>query len=65
MAAERIWFERILGERKTTDAFPMLDKDELLRALDENGATCASLIATRLDQVFHLSGRPARRGMRA
>ena len=53
MAAERIWFERILGERKTTDAFPVLEKDELLRALDENRATCASLIATRLDQVFH------------
>ena len=53
MAAERIWLERILGERKTTDAFPVLEKDELLRALDENRATCASLIATRLDQVFH------------
>jgi len=53
MAADRIWFDRILGERKTTDAFPVLEKDELLRAFDENRATCSSLIATRLDQVFH------------
>lgn len=51
MVGERVWFERIEGEQKTRTMFPLLDRAELLRGLDENGQTFRSLITTRLEDI--------------
>jgi uncharacterized damage-inducible protein DinB len=53
MVSDRIWFERIAGGQKTQVTFPVLDKEELLRGLEENRQTFQRLIATRMDDVIH------------
>ena len=49
MIGERIWFERIEGKQTTTTFFPLMQKEDLVRAFGENAATFQRLIATRLD----------------
>lgn len=49
---ECVWFERVAGEPKTRETFLVMDKEELLRRLDENQQTYRSLIASRLDEVI-------------
>lgn len=51
MISERIWFDRIAGEPRPRAAFPVLDRDELLRDFEENRETFRRLIATRLEDV--------------
>ena len=53
MAGERIWFERIDGPEKTTTAFPLMTREELIRGLEENAATIRTLIGSRLGEVVH------------
>ena len=52
---ENVWFERVAGEQKTRDTFPVLEKEGLLRRLDENRRTYLDLIATRLEDVIHFT----------
>ena len=52
LLGERVWFERVAGEPKTRETFLVLEKEELLRVLDENRGTYLDLIATRLDEVI-------------
>ena len=52
VVGERVWFERIEGEQKTRETFPVLEKEALLRGLDENRRTYLRLIATRLEDVI-------------
>jgi len=53
MCAERVWFERIFGERKTRETFFEMDKEELLKAFDENRQTFQALISARLGDIIH------------
>lgn len=53
MVGERIWFERIESEQKTSPTIPLPDQAELLRRLEENRQTFLTLIATRLEDVVH------------
>ncbi len=46
---ERVWFDRVAGAPKEGDSFLVLEKDELLRTLEENERTYRHLIAERLE----------------
>jgi uncharacterized damage-inducible protein DinB len=46
---ERVWFDRVAGAPRERDSFLMLEKGELLRALEENERTYRQLIAERLE----------------
>ena len=52
MCAERVWFERIYGELKTQATFFVMDKEELLKAFNENEQTFQVLISTKLGKVI-------------
>ena len=49
---EWVWFERIDGEQKTRDVFAIMQREALLRGLEENRRTYLRLIATRLEEVI-------------
>jgi uncharacterized damage-inducible protein DinB len=53
MVGERVWFERIAGEQRTTTMFPLMSKDELIRGFTENAETFRQLIGSRLGDVIH------------
>jgi len=46
---ERVWFDRVAGAPRERDAFLVLEKGELLGALEENERTYRQLIAERLE----------------
>jgi len=52
MDGERVWFERIEGQPRTTTNSP-LSQAELVRGFKENTATFRTLIDTRLEDVVH------------
>ena len=52
MVGERVWFERVTGEQKTREMFPVLGKEELLQGFEENRRTLQDLIAARLTDVI-------------
>ncbi len=49
MVGERVWFERIEGNQKTTEMFPSFEKAELIQGFTQNAETFGRLIATRLE----------------
>ena len=53
MVGERIWFERIEGQQRTTTAFPSMSKEELVRGFTENADTFRRLIGADLENVIH------------
>ena len=53
MLGERIWFERIAGQPRTTTVIPLMSKDELIRGFRENAETFRQLIGSRLEDVIH------------
>jgi Uncharacterized protein conserved in bacteria len=50
LGSEKIWFERIDGEQKTQDSFPVLTKEELLNGFEEHRQVFQKLIAKRLEE---------------
>jgi uncharacterized damage-inducible protein DinB len=55
MISERIWFERIAGEKKTRSMFPRLSREELLGGLDENRQAFLTLIPTHLEDIIEFT----------
>jgi uncharacterized damage-inducible protein DinB len=53
MLGERIWFERIAGQQRTTTMCPLMSKDELIQGFTENAETFLELINSRLGDVIH------------
>jgi uncharacterized damage-inducible protein DinB len=53
MVGERVWFERIDGQPRTTSTFPLLSRDELVRGFTENADTYRRLIGAHLEDVVH------------
>ena len=53
MVGERVWFERIEREPRTTATFLRLGKEELLRGFDENAKTFRRLIGADLQDDIH------------
>lgn len=53
MLSERVWFERIQGQRTITTTFELMEKEDLRRGLAQNAETCRRLIATRLEDDIH------------
>jgi uncharacterized damage-inducible protein DinB len=53
MLGERVWFERIEGQQRTTTTFPLLSRDELVRGFAENAETYRRLAGARLEDVVH------------
>lgn len=53
MVGERVWFERIEGEQKSTATFLLMSKDELIRGFAENAETFRRLIGSRLEDVVN------------
>jgi len=51
MVAERVWFERIEGQQKTTTTFLLMSEDDLIRGFTENAETCRRLISSHLEDV--------------
>jgi len=49
MVGERVWFERIDGQQRTTAMLPLLSKEELLQGFTENAEIYRHLIRTCLD----------------
>jgi len=49
VVGERVWFERIEGQQRTTAFFPLPSKDDLLRGFTENAEIFRRLIGTRLE----------------
>jgi uncharacterized damage-inducible protein DinB len=52
MVGERVWFERIAGQQRTTTMFPLMSKDELILGFTENAETLRQL-SSRLEDVIH------------
>ena len=52
MVGERVWFERISGQPRTTTMFPLMSKDELIRGFTESAETYRQLIGSRLGDVI-------------
>jgi uncharacterized damage-inducible protein DinB len=53
MIGERVWFERIEGQQRTTTMFPLMSKDELIRGFTDNADTFRQLIGPHLEDVIH------------
>jgi len=53
MVGERVWFERVAGQLRTTTMFPLMSKDELIRGFMENAETFRQLMGSRLGDVIH------------
>jgi uncharacterized damage-inducible protein DinB len=53
VVGEKIWFDRVLKEQQPRQAFPVWEKAELLRGLEENRQIYLKLIAGRLEEVIH------------
>jgi uncharacterized damage-inducible protein DinB len=53
MLGERIWFERIAGQQRTTTMCPLMSKDELIQGFTENAEIFLQLIDSRLRDVIH------------
>jgi uncharacterized damage-inducible protein DinB len=53
MLGERIWFERIAGQQRTSPMSPLMSKDELIQGFIENTETFLQLISSRLGDLIH------------
>src|SRR5438477_13080446 len=53
MVGERVWFERIAGQQRTTTMLPVMSKDERIRGFTGSAETFRQLSGSRLGDVIH------------
>ena len=49
MLGERVWFERVEGQQRTTTTFVLLSRADLIQGFADNAEVFRRLIATRLE----------------